>query len=68
MRNSDLARLRAEYRIMDSIGLIVPNPNKRAYYPRHGYMVSEAIFKAGFRLLIDLVFQFVMKFYSLALT
>lgn len=58
-----------DYRISDRVGLIVLNPNERARYPRPWYIaVSEAISKAGFRLLIHHSFRFVLRSYGLVST
>lgn len=69
LTSSNLVRLWTEYRIPDSVGLIVSSPNEKATYPRSGYMaMSEAILRAGLRLLIHPLFHFVLRSYGLAPT
>lgn len=51
LKGADLERLRTEYRIPDSIDLILSEPDERACYPRPGCVaISEAILRAGLRL------------------
>lgn len=48
---ANLVRLRADYRIPDDLNLILPELDERAWYLRSVCVVmSETIFKAGFRL------------------
>lgn len=69
LKSADLARLRTEYRILDSVGLILPEPDEQAYYPRLGYVaVNEAILRTGFRLPIYPFFQYILRSYGLAPT
>ncbi|XP_022874088.1 uncharacterized abhydrolase domain-containing protein DDB_G0269086-like [Olea europaea var. sylvestris] len=69
LREADLGRLRTEYRIPDSVDLILPGPEERACYPRSGCVaISEAILRAGLRLPIHPFFRLVLRSYGLAPT
>ncbi|XP_022853220.1 uncharacterized protein LOC111374722 [Olea europaea var. sylvestris] len=69
LREADLGRLRTEYRIPDSVDLILPEPEERACYPRPGCVaISEAILRAGLRLPIHPFFRLVLRSYGLAPT
>ena len=69
LREADLGRLNTEYRIPDSVDLILPGPEERACYPRPGCVaISEAILRAGLRLPIHPFFRLVLRSYGLAPT
>ncbi|XP_022899410.1 cellulose synthase-like protein D4 [Olea europaea var. sylvestris] len=62
LREADLGRLRTEYRIPNSVDLILPGPEERACYLRPGCVaISEAILRAGLRLPIHPFFRGVVR-------
>lgn len=69
MKTADLARRKTEYRIPDSVGLILPGPDEQAYYPKPGCVaISEAILRVGLRLPIHPFFRYILRSYGLAPT
>lgn len=69
LKSVDMARLRTEYRIPNSVGLILARTNERACYLRLGCVaIIEAVLRVGLRLPINPFFQFVLSSYKLALT